>query len=105
MLVKSKPFKTILTRILHGVATIDFQYPSFRHSVQVATPNGSLSTISITPSEALHYTCPFKNLLKIILSNPKRKKLNQILLYAALNGTNCFSFVTRSLDYYFNVNN
>ena len=30
-------------RIPPGVANIDFQYPSFRHTVRVATPSGTLS--------------------------------------------------------------
>ena len=32
-----------VARIPPGVATTDFQHPSFRHSVWVATPNGTLS--------------------------------------------------------------
>ena len=36
--------KTPGARIPPSVATIDFQYPSFRHGLWVATPSGSLST-------------------------------------------------------------
>ena len=35
----------IAARIPPGVATIDFQYLSFRHSVRVATASGTLSEI------------------------------------------------------------
>ena len=42
--MKSKDKGENKARISHGVATI-FQYPSFRHSAQVATPSGSLSLI------------------------------------------------------------